>query len=292
MKEDKFQYQISDGCISCEKCKIVCPANAITVGLVHMEINKEKCIDCGTCSIVCPTGAASAGNTIRESLILNNIEKDKLYLNAGCAISEYKPYLPPLMYELLKQYYPTIQMHNTCCRHNPGLPEGSTIIANCGGCDRRFRSLYNGVNTVSFWEILDSLENPNLPDYRGMSVTVHDSCGYRHKPQVHKAIRSLLYKMNIEVIEAEYHGTISVCCGDNFYGLVSNDNVEKRIKVRADQMPCENVVVYCIGCVRAMQSGGKKPFHLLDLIFQRKSEPMLDTLDEYHNRLNRYIEEH
>lgn len=163
---------------------------------------------------------------------------------------------------------------------------------NYAGCDRRFRSLYPGINTISIWEVLDGIEGLALPDHSGLTVSVHDSCGYRHKPQVHAAIRSLLRKMHIEIVEAEFSGTKSVCCGDNFYGYVPNEQVEARIRERAEQFPCENVVVTCIGCVRAMTSGGKTPLYLPDLLLGRASEAMPDTLDEYHGRLSAYIETH
>ena len=105
-------------------------------------------------------------------------------------------------------------------------------------------------------------------------------------------MRSLLRKMNIEIVEAEHSGTTSICCGDNFYGHVPNDVVEKRIKMRADQFPCEDVVVYCIGCVRSMTSGGKIPHYLPDLVLGREAEPMPDTLDEYHGKIMCYSDEH
>lgn len=113
-----------------------------------------------------------------------------------------------------------MKFHNICCRHDPGLGAGSTIINNCAGCDRRFRSLYEGINTISYWEVLDSIPDLTLPDHNGLRASIHDSCGHRHKPQVHRAIRSLLTKMNIEIVEVPFSGTKSVCCGDNFYGAV------------------------------------------------------------------------
>ena len=230
--------------------------------------------------------------SIRESISISQIDMEKCYFNPGCAMSAYKPEVPGLLWELLKERFGDVKFHDICCRHDPQLPQGSTVINNCAGCDRRFRSLYAGINTISIWEVLDGIEDLALPDHSGLTVSVHDSCGYRHKPQVHAAIRSLLRKMNVTILETEFSGTRSVCCGDNFYGYVPNEQVEARIRERADQFPCDNVVVTCIGCVRAMTACGKQPLSLPDLLLGRISEPMPDTLDEYHGRLTDYIDAH
>lgn len=290
--EDKFYYVIADGCINCGACAKACPAGAITAEGAKRHIDPAVCIDCGTCSAVCPTGAAHSLPVIRKSMDIAKIDPTKLYFNPGCALSLYMPELPDPMLRLLGGKFPEIRMHNICCRHDPKLEAGAVIVNNCAGCDRRFRSLYPGINTISYWEVLDSIENLALPDHSGLTVSIHDSCGYRHKPQVHRAIRNLLKKMNIEILESPFSGTSSVCCGDNFYGLVPNAQVEQRIQMRAKQMPCEDVVVYCIGCVRAMTAGGKKVHYLPELLFQKDTAPMEDSLDTYHFRLLTYIENH
>ena len=291
--EDRFYYEIDDTCVMCGACVPGCPVQAIEpMEDTRYRIDPSSCIDCGTCSVLCPTGAAHPAPYIRESLPRDKINMGKLYFNPGCALSLYKPDVPEKMLKLLQDHLGGVRFHNICCRHDPGLEAGSTVINSCAGCDRRFRSLYAGINTVSYWEILDGIPDLTLPDHSGLRVSVHDSCGYRHKPQVHRAVRSLLAKMNIEIVEAPFSGTESVCCGDNFYGAVPNEQVEARIWMRAEQFPCDDVVVYCIGCVRAMVSGGKTPRYLPDLLLGRTGEPMPDTLDEYHSKLEEYIRNH
>ena len=80
-----------------------------------------------------------------------------LFFNPGCALSLYRPENVTEIFKYLQSNYPQIQMHNICCRHNPGLPNGSIIVNVCAGCDRRFRTLYEGISTISLWELGKSL---------------------------------------------------------------------------------------------------------------------------------------
>ena len=226
------------------------------------------------------------------SIQLEDIDPDRCYFNPGCAMSLYRPEAVEEILHLLNRRFLPTKLHTTCCRHDPELPSGSTIINNCAGCDRRFRSLYEGISTISIWEVLDGIPALPLPTYDGLQVSVHDSCSYRKKPQVHAAVRSLLDKMHIEVIESEHAGTKSVCCGDNFYPHISIEEVTAFQKKRAAQMPCQDVAVYCVSCIKSMSIGGKTPHHMMDLVLGMPTEPGETRVDVYHETLDQYIEEH
>ena len=226
------------------------------------------------------------------SIRLEDIDPEKCYFNPGCAMSLYKPEAVDEILRLLNRRFLPTSLHTTCCRHEPNLPKGSTIINNCAGCDRRFRSLYEGIRTVSVWEVLDNIPALPLPTYDGLQLSVHDSCSFRKKPQVHAAVRSLLDKMHIEVVESPYSGTKSVCCGDNFYSHISIDEVTAFQKKRAAQMPCQDVAVYCVSCIKSMHIGGKTPHHMMDLVLGEPTDPQETRIDVYHELLDQYIEEH
>lgn len=150
------------------------------------------------------------------SIRITKIDVEKCYFNPGCAMNVYKPKAGLKITNMLNQYYGSVKYHDLCCHHDPRLSFGSTIINNCAGCDRRFRSQYEGIQTISLWEVLDGIKNLPLPNHKGLTVSIHDSCSFRPKPQVHAAVRSLLRKMNIEIVDSQYSGTNSICCGDNF----------------------------------------------------------------------------
>lgn len=218
--------------------------------------------------------------------------QDNIYFNPGCALTIYKPEKVREIIAYLGEHIPQIQLHELCCRHDPQLSEGSVIINVCAGCDRRFRTFYEGISTISLWEVMDELGEFPFPDYEGLEMSIHDACPVRDNPAVHNAIRSLLHKMNIQIKEAVAHGEKSICCGDSLYPSCDMERIHKAMKSRANSMPCENVAVYCVGCVQAMAIGGRTPRHMVDLLFGEETIPQKCSVAAWHNQLDRYILEH
>jgi len=216
----------------------------------------------------------------------------KLYFNPGCALCIYKSDMAERLLPYLRQIYGDVALHSICCRHEPKVEENSVIINVCAGCDKRFGSLYSGVSTVSLWEVLDQSDLFPYPDYKGMQLSVQDACPVREKPEVHKAIRSLLRKMNIEIVEAEPHGTRSLCCGDSLYPAQPLEQVHAAMKRRADSMPTEHVAVYCVSCIKAMHIGGKSPRYMVDLLFEEPTTPEVYDTVAWHRQLQAYIDTH
>ena len=57
LKEDISMYVITDACVSCGSCAMGCPAEAISHGEDHYEIDQDLCLQCGSCADSCPTSA-------------------------------------------------------------------------------------------------------------------------------------------------------------------------------------------------------------------------------------------
>ena len=107
----------------------------------------------------------------------------------GCALTIYKPHLAKRLLEFLDRDLGGIAEHLTCCRHEPGLAKGTRIINVCAGCDKRYRTLYEGISTISLWEILAESKSFPFPDYHGMEMTILDACPTRTEERVHNAVR-------------------------------------------------------------------------------------------------------
>lgn len=210
----------------------------------------------------------------------------------GCALVIERSRSAEKIFQLLNQSIGSMDRLDICCRNHPELKKGTVVINVCAGCDRRFRENYDGCSTISLWEIIDQNAFWSFPDYRGKKMSVHDPCPVRSETRVHEAVRSLLEKMNIDIIEAEKIKTKSVCCGDSAWRQLPTDRIKQLMKKRAGQMPEDDVVVSCISCIKSMHIGEKTPHYLVDLLFGDKTEIGTYEPDDWHGQLEAYVERH
>lgn len=210
----------------------------------------------------------------------------------GCALKIYKPQLSDKVLEFLKNDLGDVGEHLICCRNEPGFNGSTQVINTCAGCDKRYRELYEDVTTISLWEVLAKSKTFKFPDYDGMEMAIQDACPTRTEERVHIAVRHLLTRMNIRVIEPKNTRTKAVCCGDSFYGVLPVDQLKAQMKKRAQEMPCDDVVVYCVSCIKAMHIGGKKPRYIVDLLFGEDTEIGTFEPDEWHGELKKFIDAH
>ena len=210
----------------------------------------------------------------------------------GCALMLYKPHLASKLNQLLNENLGAMETLLTCCKHQPEVNPGTEVVNICPGCDKRFANDYHNTTTISLWEVLSVSGFFPFPDYGCRVMSILDACPTREKVAVHEAIRILLGKMNISVIEPGKTGTRSTCCGDSFYGVIPVEEVKKQMRKRTAEMPHEDVVVYCISCIKSVHIGGKSPHYLVDLLFGEETVPGTYEPDDWHQQLDDYIVTH
>lgn len=208
----------------------------------------------------------------------------------GCALLIDNPVLAESIASYLRDRHGVTERHTVCCHFDPNFGEETKIISICSGCIKRYDTLYKGASAISLWEIIDDDPQFSFPDYAGLKMSVLDACPARKYDKMQKAVRSLLRKMNITVVEPERTMGNGKCCGDSFYGTLPKDEVIGKMRERADEMPAENVAVYCVSCVKAIKNGGKQPNYLPSLLFGAETVTAECDPDLWHSELNVFIE--
>jgi len=210
----------------------------------------------------------------------------------GCALMLYKPELARKVHNSLKNIFGHIDLYTQCCHNTPKTNEKINIINICPGCDKRFKNNYEQTITESLWEILAKSDDFPFPDYKGKNMTILDACPTRNEDKIHNSIRELIKRMNIELVEPEKTRKKSTCCGDTFYGSIPIAKVKEQMKKRAEEMPVEDVIVYCVSCTKSMFIGGKKPRYLVDLLFNEETIKQTIDPDIWHTQIDEYMEAH
>lgn len=142
------------------------------------------------------------------------------------------------------------------------------FILACSSCIRVFDRYLTEIPYVSLWELLQRYGLPeSAQKVQNHILNVHDACSTREKPEIHESIRTLASALGYEIRELKYNRDRTKCCG--YGGLVSYANRDQTREFVADRIKesGEDFLVYCAMCKDLFIEGGKKTFHILDLIF-------------------------
>ena len=215
------------------------------------------------------------------------------YLYApGCALMAYKPHLSEQLLRYVTQTYEPMDTLLSCCFNTPQLPPDTCIVTPCATCAERYAKLYpHCTSEFLLTRLADSTTFP-FPDYGGVEMSIQDTCSARAYPEFLATVRRLLQRMNIRLVEPAKTGRRAKCCGQVFYGKLETPKVEALMKVRANEMPCHDVVVYCASCIMSMTVGGKRPRYLLDLLFGEPTEMLHAGADRWNQTLAEFRRTH
>lgn len=179
-----------------------------------------------------------------------------------------------------------------CCR--PGhkkLSEEDIPLTVCQSCSAIIRENTERED-VSIFQFLDKDQHFPWPDYHGEEITLQDCWRAKGKHELHEAVRSILRKMNMKVVELEENRDESRFCGVFRYNPMREDNIRIAPHYFVDQMegqlklcaPGEQqllmeenkkryhtnrVAVYCNSCLRGLSQGGVEGIHVMDLMFPK-----------------------
>ena len=176
----------------------------------------------------------------------------------------------------VKTYFETKMPIAKCCRIDKReLKKDDVGLYVCQACRNQIEAQ---VKTMSIWEYFDQLDDFTFPDYQGQKMYLQDCFRDRNHPEVHRAVRSLLKKMNIEVIEMENNKENSIFCGtlhfetkdlDDFHlSHYSKDVQEKYMKEYVQQFENKKIICVCNRCLKGILLCNGDGVHLLELLFK------------------------
>ncbi len=142
-----------------------------------------------------------------------------------------------------------------------------TVITACSSCLSMFKEFAPEMQTTSLWEALDDLDLPAGHSAPAKPLTLHDPCTTRDQQGLRASVRSLCQKLGVEVVEHEYSGEMTDCCG--FGGLMQFANRtlgQKAVAHKAERSEL-NGLAYCAMCRDNLAAYGRPVAHLLDYLF-------------------------
>lgn len=210
---------------------------------------------------------------------------------AGCSLSSSNPERIKDIVTYLKQFYPDMAFIQGCCG-KPTRMIGQeakfqerfgeltkmvkkagvdNLIVACQGCIRTMTDM-GQFPTTSLWVKLAEIGLPEncISKAKNSDVvfSIQDSCATSNVPEIHQAVRYLLAQLGYQVVSSRLSGENTLCCGMGGMCGVANANLSQAVaQQRVASFKSDYIVTYCASCAFAMEVGGGKAWHLLDLIF-------------------------
>ena len=171
------------------------------------------------------------------------------------------------------------------------FPRGSTMISICHNCSAIYEESRPEIQRESIWEFILADKSFKYPDFGGETVTIQDCWRSKENFAEQEAVRELLRKMNFKIVEMPENHAETKFCGVSLYqpqvprnpklapkrflygaqGLFQPHTDEQKkllMEEHCAQISTEKVVAYCHYCIRGLKLGGKRAFHLAELLFE------------------------
>ncbi len=206
----------------------------------------------------------------------------------GCSLPGYHPHLVSAAYRYLRERLPGTGLMLNCCgapvmltgeadwfrgilaslTRELALLGAREVICACTHCLEVFREHLPAHPSRSLYEVLLEEGLPPRPQTFVPGVFhVHDACGARQRPEIHRAVREVLSRLGHRLEELPHHGATSICCGaGGMVPAVDPELAQRMTDFRLSEAH-RDLVTYCASCRAVFARAGRPALHLLDLVF-------------------------
>ncbi len=218
-------------------------------------------------------------------LIQAYIRKHKGLQIVRCCVPKYK------LQEFTDKMPASLQKEWSELPDSGDFKAADVVYSLCHNCSAIIDEWKPGAETRSLWElILEDNEFP-YPDYHGKNMTVQDCWRAKDRRAEQNAVRQLLNRMNINVIELENNYEKTEFCGislfrpsparnlklapkrfiENAEGKFVPHNLEEQKQIMEEyskRYKTNDVVTYCHYCQEGLELDGVNVRHLASLLFE------------------------
>lgn len=163
-----------------------------------------------------------------------------------------------------------------------GSPE---IIAGCPSCKKEL-SAHEGLRVRGIWELLCELGLPEGAGRFERPAALHDSCGARGDAETQRAVRRLAEMLGCRLVDTDYSGDRSPCCGYGGLTAYANPQVAREMTQSCLQRSGEPYISYCMACRDRFAREGRESRHILELVYGTAAGAPPDISRKRYNRLN------
>ncbi|WP_028043194.1 hypothetical protein [Candidatus Stoquefichus massiliensis] len=210
-----------------------------------------------------------------------------LHYLPGCDVFKNHPEASLKIQKYMKKHHIMI---DKCCRVKESfLTNEDTIIMNCTLCELVLKETHPNTKQISLYEYV--LNDPDFPyiNHKGESIIIQDCWRTKDNLSLQNAVRLCLQKMNFTIIEMPENYSYTKYCGvwlnnypsqdcidvapytmkkiiENDIHLLSESEQLHHMQQWCQQYSFDKIVVYCNGCEKGINLGGKQPLHMIELL--------------------------
>ena len=308
----RYANKMINSCALCGLCQQICP-NDLNMGDVCLEARQKMVLKGKMPQSAHDFALRDMEFSTNEQFALlrhqPGLDHSKYLFFPGCQLSASAPDHVLKTYEFLREKLSGgVGIFLNCC----GVPAqwagqkelfaqtltgvkaqwrhmGSPVlIFACSTCYKIFREQCPDMEIESLWTVMKGIGLPeSAKNKSGKTICVHDPCTARANTSTQDSVRNILGQLGMRIEESDSSRERTSCCG--FGGLMSFANPEIAAKVvqRRIGESSEDYVAYCAMCRDNFASGGKRTFHLLDLIWGTDEDALRPAPDYSSRRENR-----
>jgi len=157
-----------------------------------------------------------------------------------------------------------------------------TVIAGCPTCKKQL----SRHETLGIWEILENIGLPEKAKRAGKPIAIHDACGARGDHETQDIIRRIAESLGCTVVDTEYSGDKSPCCGYGGLTQFTNREVAKKMTDKCLERSDLPYLSYCMACRDRFAREGRESMHLLELVYGTSADTTPDISAKRYNRLS------